>query len=261
MVWKWGGGVAAAFLALCSLVVAAGAAAPKPAAQNPSGRSSIRFVHAIPDGGPVDIYVGTKKLLTGIPYRKISGYYPFPAGTHQIKVTASGNTEPLVGFPVTLKAGMAYTAAATGTRKTLKPVLLTDDLRAPNKGGANVRIVHLAPDAPPVDVWAAKPTEQRLFKSATYQKGTSYAPVRAGRYTLEVRPTGSPYAVKADVPVTIAAGTNVTAFAFGLLKGEDAQAFTLVTAPDDPNAKAAASTPPATRAKRTRAKRAAAKAG
>ena len=243
MVWKWGGG-ALAFLTLCGLVIAAGAAAPKAAT-----RSSIRFVHAIPDGGPVDIYVGTKKLLTGVPYRKISGYYPFPAGTHQIKVTPTGSTEPLVDFPVTLKAGTAYTAAATGTLKTLKPVLLTDDLRAPNKGGANVRVVHLAPDAPPVDVWAAKPTEQRLFKSATYQKGTSYAPIRAGRYTLEVRPTGSPYAVKSDVPVTIAAGANVTAFAFGLLKGEDAQAFTLVTAPDEPNAKAATASSPA-RAKR-----------
>jgi hypothetical protein len=232
----------------------AAAGAPTAAAGQQAGAKSrvaanarnafVRLVHAVPDAPPVDIYLGSRKVVTGLAYTKASRYLPLPPGTQTIRIARAGAGDALLEIPLTVEAGAAYTVAAAGTLKTLRPVVATDAFRpAGGKGGgSSLRVLHLAPDAPPVDVYSvgAKKgvgAETRLFQAAAYGKATAYSLVRAGSHTLEVRPSGNPLPVKEGIGAKLTPGRNMTAVAFGLLKGEDQQAFRVVLLPDDSAAK------------------------
>jgi hypothetical protein len=54
---------------------------------------------------------------------------------------------------------------------------------------ADLRVLHLSPDAPAVDVWARAP-ESRLFQNLEFTEGTTYRTLDEGTYTLEVVPAG-----------------------------------------------------------------------
>ncbi len=226
-------------VALLGMVLALGTGvwaqkAGKTGGKSAPGKAYIRVVHAIPDAPVMDIYLGSKKILAKVPYRTVSRYFPVPAGTHQIKVVASQAGIAVLTIPVTAEAGEAYTLAASGTLRTLRPVLLEDDLAPAGKGEGRLRVVHLAPDVPAIDVVAVTPKEALLYKGATYPTATPYRSLRHGSYVLEVRPSGSPYAVEEDIKAKVPAGANLSAFAFGLLKGEDRQGFTVTITPDMP---------------------------
>jgi hypothetical protein len=105
------------------------------------------------------------------------------------------------------------------------------DSRAPVAGKAKVRVIHLSPDAPAVDVVvlvngaiAARPVTNLSFPNAT---ATSLE-LDAGTYTLAVVPTGATTPIlptAAGVPVTLAAGDVKTVVAIGALAAPGAQPF------------------------------------
>nr|WP_228530835.1 MULTISPECIES: DUF4397 domain-containing protein [Myxococcaceae] len=96
---------------------------------------------------------------------------------------------------------------------------------APSAGTARLRVVHAAPDAPAVDIYAEGQSTP-LFSNAAYTQTTAYRDVNAGTYTLQVRPAGAA-ATSAPVytlgPVTLARDTQVTAVAAGLLASQAAE--------------------------------------
>jgi hypothetical protein len=103
--------------------------------------------------------------------------------------------------------------------------------RAPVAGKAKVRVIHLSPDAPAVDVVvlsggaiAARPVTNLAFPNATI---TSLQ-LDPGSYTLAVVPTGASTPLlptAAGVTVTLAAGDVVTVVAIGALSAPGAQPF------------------------------------
>lgn len=247
----------AAFSALAVLLIAtigSGSAAPsqKKTEKTTAANARIRIVHAMPDGPALDVYLGSKKLLENVPYRTISRYFPLPAGTHRIKLTASGKPNAALEMNATVEEGRAYTAAIVGTRRVYQTVLLDDDLAPTEKRAARLRVVHFAPDAPALDVLvvdpktvkAAKPEPgskppavppaRPLLTKAAYGKATEYVTVPAGEHVLEVRPTGFALPVKEQISLKAARGESLTLFAFGLLKGEDKQALAVTVVPDAP---------------------------
>ncbi|MBD0273910.1 MAG: DUF4397 domain-containing protein, partial [Acetobacteraceae bacterium] len=174
-----------------------------------------------------------KKLLENVPYRTISRYFPLPAGTHRIKLAAAGKPNAALEMSATVEAGRVYTAAIVGTRRVYRTVLLEDDPAGAR--GTRLRVVHFAPDAPALDVLAVDAKAARpLIKNAAYGKATDYVTVSPGQHVLEVRPSGFALPVKAGIPLKAARGTSATLFAFGLLKGEDKQAFGVTVEPDAP---------------------------
>ncbi|HET9451064.1 MAG TPA: DUF4397 domain-containing protein [Aggregicoccus sp.] len=93
----------------------------------------------------------------------------------------------------------------------------------PPAGSARLRVVHAAPDAPAVDIYAEGQSTP-LFSNAAYTQTTAYREVPEGAYTLQVRPAGAA-ATSSPVysvgPVTLTRDTQVTAVAAGLLGSQD----------------------------------------
>lgn len=182
-----------------------------------SGMAKVRVVHASPDAPAVDVWVDGKKALSNVPFFAASDYLDLAAGKHDLKVVATGTTEPAVidAKGVAVEAGKAYTIAAVGKLAEIKPAIFVDNLAAPASGKAHVRVLHLSPDAPAVDVKVANGAT--LIPGLAFPKASDYLPVDAGSYDLQVTPAG-----KSDVVLNLAgtkleAGKIYDVFAVGAL--------------------------------------------
>jgi hypothetical protein len=98
------------------------------------------------------------------------------------------------------------------------PSLILRDSTSPPTDNASVRLAHVSPDAPPVDV-TIEDTNTTLFDNVTYGNATEYAAVPGGEYTLEIRPATANNSgpVVATVDIDLENGTTYTVFAAGYL--------------------------------------------
>ncbi|WP_458206761.1 DUF4397 domain-containing protein [Haladaptatus sp. NG-SE-30] len=201
--------------------------------------AAVRVAHASPDAPNVDVYVDGTKVLADVPFKAISDYLMVPAGTRSVEVTAAGDPETVAfsgDLPVEAKT---YTVAAVGELTSedteFKPWVLLDD-DSVSDGMAKVRLAHVAPDAPTVDV-TVMDGETTLFDGVSYGEASDYLEVEPGDYTLEVRgdTEDNDGDVAATFDVTLEAGTVYTAFAEGYLTPDDEPAnepFDLVVTMD-----------------------------
>jgi hypothetical protein len=81
-------------------------------------------------------------------------------------------------------------------------------------GTANVRVAHLSPDAPAVDVFV---NGQRAVAGAAFKDVTGYLPVPAGQVNIRVTPANDTTPVVIDATIRLNDGGNYTVAATGLL--------------------------------------------
>jgi hypothetical protein len=191
---------------LAGVGLVAALAAPV-AAQN---EAFVRVAHASPDAPNVDVWVDGETVLTDVPFTTVSDYLALPAGTHNVQVTATGSTDPVIDADLTLDAGVSYTVAATGLLADITATVLTDD-RTPAEGQAKLRVFHASPTAP-AEVDVAVTDGPILVEALAYPEATEYLTVDAGTYPLEIRAAGEPSAAL-SVEATLEAGENYTAIA------------------------------------------------
>jgi hypothetical protein len=98
-----------------------------------------------------------------------------------------------------------------------------DNITNPEVGVAQVRVVHLSPDAPAVDV-AVNGTV--AVQGAAYLDATGYLPVPAGEARITVTPAGQTSPVVIDATVPLGADAYYTVAATGFLA--DIQPLVLV---------------------------------
>jgi len=173
--------------------------------------AAVRVAHFSPDAPNVDVYVNDEQVLADVAYGDVSPYLELKPGTYTVTITAAGDPKT-VAFEGDVTFGAAYyTVAAIGElgASTFEPVVLVD------AGSALARLVHAAPDAPAVDVYA---DGGLLFENVAFTDATDYVPVPAGSYTLSVRPAGDPETTVASFDVTLERGMAYTGYAIGYLE-------------------------------------------
>jgi len=185
--------------------------------------AGVRVAHMSPDAPAVDVAVDGESVLTGVPFRAVSDYLQVPVGTRRVTLTEAGDRSGTV-FDQELSVDPGnYTLVAAGElgEDTAFEVFpLTDDTAAPGESDARLRVVHVSPDAPAVDVTVAGgPT---LFDGLSF--GSSEAvTVDAGDYTAQVRPDTETDDgdVVYDADLALDGATAYTAFASGYLSPGD----------------------------------------
>ncbi|MBX0287525.1 DUF4397 domain-containing protein [Halomicroarcula sp. F28] len=193
-----------------------------------SDPAMVRVAHMSPDAPNVDVYVDGDEVLSDVAFGAQSGYLEVPAGDRQVKITAAGDESTVVyDEAVTVAAGTAYTVVAAGeisegADEAFAPLVLEDDNSAPAEGNARLRVVHVSPDAPSVDVTASD-GDVVLFDNVPYGESGS-TEVGSGTYEVEIRPDsdGNDADPAAEFPDTSLEGGNVyTAYAAGYLSPDD----------------------------------------
>lgn len=147
--------------------------------------TTVRFVHVAPDAPSVDVAISGQVADEGLPYTGSTEYFEVPAGNRTITITPTNGTETLFEGQVELNASTNYTVVAAGEAggdRPFQPIVLNDDLGVPNETVAQARLIHAAPDAPPVDVEA---DGQVVFDGVAYGNASNYTTLPGGNYTFD----------------------------------------------------------------------------
>ena len=210
--------------------------AKKPAAAKktvtPAGTAHVRFLHALPSIGAVDIYAReTEKIKTGLAYKGLTDYTEVKSGKMALKITATGKTDGLLKDAATLTKDKWYTIAVYGD--TAAPLLLlvneSTGKEMPDK--ARVRVVNLVAGAPAVAV--TKPSKRAedgsanfLSKPLDYGK-TASKTLAPATQTIQLRDADGKM-LKEMLDLKLDAGQRYSAFALGKVGGTGDMAIDVV---------------------------------
>lgn len=217
--------------------VANGSLAPlvvaNPRAAVPSGQVRVQVVHASPDAPPVDVYVTAPaaSLAGALPlgsfaFQQTLGPVEVAGGSYRIRVTPAGSdTVVFDSGTVALPAGAdLLVAAVTSTVAGDSPIsLLVNDGATQSEildtalGGAAIRVAHLSPDAPAVDVVVNDDFVSPLFTGAAYPGVTGYVLVPPDTYNVKVVDSPGQNLTVINADLDLASGIFYTAAAVNVL--------------------------------------------
>lgn len=184
--------------------------------QPESDLAMIRLFHVSPDTPPVDVYVDGRLIVRNLSYGEISQVLKLSPGPHNIKVFFTCETKvALINSKVTLSPDGKYTIAVIGMLPNIGLRIIPEP-KAPAAGGtANIRVVHLSPNAPAVDIIL---TDGALsFNNVRFKDISRFIPVLPGTFTVKVRVAGTTDVVRVIPNITLSAGVNYTIFIVGLV--------------------------------------------
>ncbi|MED3853654.1 DUF4397 domain-containing protein [Priestia megaterium] len=174
-----------AFLALSRMLVFA-AETPPAADERTAQNAEVRIVHASPDAPAVDIFVDDKALVEGAKFKDVSNSLPLSAGSHKVEVyeaKTKGTKDSIIEATLVVDGEKSYTVAAVNKAENLELQAFTNNKQGMD-GKASLRVAHLSPDAPAVNVGpkGAAP----LFKDLSFKSISGYQVVNPGSYDLSV---------------------------------------------------------------------------
>jgi hypothetical protein len=169
-----------------------------PAAQAQS-LAAVRLVHAVADAPAITFYANGKPLVDSLEFSNVTDYITLKPGKYQFQIVIAGDdTSTTRSFEATLKAGTFNTVAAVGHRPNVRPAFFVDNLEAPDAGQAVVRVYHLSPDAPAIDL-AIKDSTKLVF-DLPFPDASTYFTLGADSYHLQVLPATVTWPVLVDLP-------------------------------------------------------------
>ncbi|MCM3642004.1 MULTISPECIES: DUF4397 domain-containing protein [Priestia] len=174
-----------AFLALSRMLVFA-AETPPAADERPAQNAEVRIVHASPDAPAVDIFVDDKALVEGAKFKDVSNSLPLSAGSHKVEVyeaKTKGTKDSIIEATLVVDGGKSYTVAAVNKAENLELQAFTNNKQGMD-GKASLRVAHLSPDAPAVNV--GPKGADSLFKDLSFKSISGYQVVNPGSYDLSV---------------------------------------------------------------------------
>jgi len=196
-----------------------------------NGQAKVRFAHASPDAPNVDIWAvgGTNPLFANVPFRGAGNYLTVAPSSFPLEVRVAGTDQLVVRFaPIALEAGRNYTVFAKGLANpgsnpnALSAYAMVD---APGAGNvtanlipvnvefSRVRVGHLSPDAPAVDVYV---DNALALEDVPFRAFSNYMMVESGTRNIRVTPANSSTDV-INANVTVAADENYSIVAMGLV--------------------------------------------
>lgn len=189
-----------------------------------SGKAEIQFVHASPGTPPVDITLldGTK-LFANVMFGKDSTVLPVDGGAYSLQARVANTSTVALSFAdVPVDGGMNYTVYAIGLLgdgsldaivavNMLGDTTPTVDL---TPAMADVRVAHLVPGAPDVDVWIDGNKE---LSGVPFEAISGYLPLSAATHTVRVVVTNTTNDVIPETALTFNPNTATTVAATGLL--------------------------------------------
>lgn len=195
-----------------------------------AGSFRVNVMHGAPGVGEVDIWAltdsGASPLLEDVPFGA-NAPLDLPAGRYRVGFDVDNDATPDVSFQLPeLPAGLYVNLYATNDTDGNVFLLaqLPDgtvarvDAEPPPAPTTFVRVLHLSPDAPAVDVWVDGLPDP-VVTSLAFGEGTDYLEIPEGTYTFRVSPAGTDpaSAVLVVEDLALAGGDRYTAAAIGEL--------------------------------------------
>lgn len=189
----------------------------------------VRVVHASPDAPAVDIAVDGAIAFSGLPFGAWTDYTTLPTGQRIFQVYAAGTTTKVAEVTANIDGGRDYTVIASGyvtTGKTpaFRVITLEDNNSPAAEGNTRIRVVHAAPGAPAVDVYAVPPygslgSATPVLTNVPFGAASGYLQVPSRNYAARVVPTGTKTVAIDSGRLALASGATLTVIAIDAEKG------------------------------------------
>jgi SH3-like domain-containing protein len=209
-------GLLALVLSLLLAVTGAGA--------QDAGSARVRFVHAIPGAGAIDVFVDGQLTASAVNFSSATTYATIPVGPHTVTVRAAGSASTLWEQNIDSAAGSATTmVAASASDARFTPFV--EDLASLDLGKARMTVIHAIAGGPAVDLILANGAPVIPGVEALTPAGTIDAPV--GVYDFAVTPAGSDAAAIVTLPAqALNTGTSYMVLVYGTATEPRALALT-----------------------------------
>ncbi|HYO89904.1 MAG TPA: DUF4397 domain-containing protein, partial [Candidatus Limnocylindrales bacterium] len=176
--------------------------------------ASVRFLHALPGAGPVDVYVDGQLTLVNLEFGAPSLFVQIPAGAHTVTVTQTGVTTALWQQEITPAAGTSLTMVVS-TTDPLEFTVFQNDVTPLPEGKARITGIHAIAGGPVVDVVLAD--GRAVIPGLQYNTPYGTLDVPTGVYELAVVPQGGTVdaALIPVTPINLNSGTSYQIVAYG----------------------------------------------
>ena len=136
--------------------------------------SLVRVFHAAPQAPNVDVYVNDQMVFSNL-----------DEGEYNVSVYLAGQKDrPVINQMVDVPSQQIFTIAATGNLDNLGLLVIPDKVsKSPSQNYSSVRVIHLSPNAPGVDILVDGDT---LFEDISFGEGTDYVDLNPGTYNVNV---------------------------------------------------------------------------
>jgi len=174
----------------------------------------LRVLHASPNVPAVTVFVNGQVAVQRLATHKVTGYLALDAGSYDVAVAPAGRPigQAVLKAKITVADKTRYTGVARGLagaqRNKLELALQRDIATAPS-GKAGVRVWHLSPDAPRVDIWV---NGKKTLSRVAYKRASPYLELATGTYRIQIAVAGTRtivwsgrVSVRADRAYTVAA--------------------------------------------------------
>ncbi|CAM3728278.1 DUF4397 domain-containing protein [Pontibacter korlensis] len=154
----------------------------------PTPTAYVSFYHGSPDAPDMDIQRNSQSILNQpIKYSNFSGYAPLIPESTNFKFTPVNAATAYLDTTLSLKDGEAYSLFAVNRLEDIELLVVQDSIVTPATGKVALRIVHLSPDAPAVNVSTTGSASTELAAGLGFKNITLFKELDAGRHTIEIK--------------------------------------------------------------------------
>ena len=147
--------------------------------------SLVRVFHAAPQAPNVDVYVNDQMVFSNLAFGDFTRYVYLDEGEYNVSMYLAGQKDrPVINQMVDVPSQQIFTIAATGNLDNLGLLVIPDKVsKSPSQNYSSVRVIHLSPNAPGVDILVDGDT---LFEDISFGEGTDYVDLNPGTYNVNV---------------------------------------------------------------------------
>ena len=147
--------------------------------------SLVRVFHAAPQAPNVDVYVNDQMVFSNLAFGDFTRYVYLDEGEYNVSVYLAGQKDrPVINQMVDVPSQQIFTIAATGNLDNLGLLVIPDKVsKSPSQNYSSVRVIHLSPNAPGVDILVDGDT---LVEDISFGEGTDYVDLNPGTYNVNV---------------------------------------------------------------------------
>lgn len=147
--------------------------------------SLVRVFNAAPQAPNVDVYVNDQMVFSNLAFGDFTRYVYLDEGEYNVSVYLAGQKDrPVINQMVDVPSQQIFTIAATGNLDNLGLLVIPDKVsKSPSQNYSSVRVIHLSPNAPGVDILVDGDT---LFEDISFGEGTDYVDLNPGTYNVNV---------------------------------------------------------------------------
>jgi len=186
-----------------------------------SRNATLQVIHASADAPPVNIIADGNPILQNFDFGNTSGQLIANAGIVNVDVQAllADNTSPSVIGPVDidLAENTDTLVIAINSVSMIEPLVITREAVEIPEGQTRVRIGHLAPQAPQVDIYVTAPdadlTSATPVATASFKDVTDEIQVDSGDYQVRITPAGSQTVVFDSGTIALPSAGDLAIFA------------------------------------------------